>query len=138
VVPFLFEIVLGILEFLGELLIEAIFEYLCGALADALLRVAGTMPKTETPFSRITAFIGFGMLGTLFGGLSLLIFPHPLMHSRIHGISLLISPLVTGLMMSWTRSMFIRHGKKATEIQTFRYGFAFALGMALVRLFLTH
>jgi hypothetical protein len=65
------------------------------------------------------------------------LFPHPLVHpSRIHGISLLVAPVTTGLMMSCIGSLLRRHDKKVVRIESFGYGFAFAFGMALVRLVL--
>jgi hypothetical protein len=37
--------------------------------------------------------------------------------------------------MVWVGSPQRRHDKKATQIESFTYGFAFALGMATVRFF---
>src|SRR5437016_5143010 len=84
----------------------------------------------------VLASVGYTLLGALAGGLSLFIFPHPLVHpSRLHGINLLVSPVVTGLVMSLIGSILSRQGKKVVQIESFRYGFAFALGMALIRYF---
>jgi len=67
--------------------------------------------------------------------LSVLIFPHPLFHpSRIHGISLLISPVIAGLLMALLGSTLRKRGKKVVRLESFGYGFAFAFGMALIRL----
>ena len=50
-------------------------------------------------------------------------------------MSLILSPLITGSVMSLIGSSVRRHGKKPTRIESFGYGFAFALGMAAVRFF---
>jgi hypothetical protein len=72
----------------------------------------------------------------LTGGLSLLIFPHPLIHpSRIHGISLLINPVIAGGVMSLIGFMLRKRDKRVVQIENFGYGFAFAFGMALLRFF---
>jgi len=84
----------------------------------------------------VLATVGYTLLGASAGGLSLFIFPHPLVHpSRLHGINLLVSPIVTGLVMSLIGSILSRQGKKVVQIESFGYGFAFAFGMALIRYF---
>ena len=37
--------------------------------------------------------------------------------------------------MSWIGSILQGRGKKVVQIESFRYGFAFAFGMALIRFF---
>ena len=82
----------------------------------------------------VLAALGYVMLGMARGGVSVFLFPHPLIHpSRIHGISLLVSPVLTGLVMSRIGAALRRYGKHPTQIESFEYGFAFAFGMALVR-----
>jgi hypothetical protein len=82
----------------------------------------------------VLAALGYVMLGMATGGVSVFLFPHPLIHpSRIHGISLLVSPVLTGLVMSRIGAALRRYGKHPTQIESFGYGFAFAFGMALVR-----
>ena len=73
--------------------------------------------------------------GAFTGGLRLLVFPHPLIRpSRLHGISLLVSPILSGAVMASLGFILRRRGKRVIAIETFWYGFAFAFGMALVRL----
>jgi hypothetical protein len=68
------------------------------------------------------------------GGVSLMLFPHPIMHpTKIHGISLVIGPMLAGLVMSAVGSMLRRRDKEVIQLESFRYGFTFAFGMALVR-----
>jgi hypothetical protein len=60
-------------------------------------------------------------------------FPHPLAHpSRIHGISLLVSPVIVGVVMSLIGSVQRNRDKRVAQIESFGYGFAFAFGMAVV------
>ena len=52
---------------------------------------------------------------------------------NLHRISLLVSRILTGAIMSLVGSTLRRTGKRVVQIETFWFGFAFALGMALVR-----
>jgi len=81
------------------------------------------------------AVVTFALLGAGFGELSVLAHPHPVFHAtRFHGISLLLSPFITGLMMSWVGRGHRRRGQEPMRIESFSYGFTFALAMVLVRL----
>jgi len=84
--------------------------------------------------NRFLTTIGFAVVGVAAGFSTLLVFPHRLVQpSRFHGISLLISPLIAGLVMSQVGRAVRRQGLEAVEIESFGYGFIFALGMALIR-----
>jgi hypothetical protein len=68
------------------------------------------------------------------GVVSVLAVPHPLVKpSKIHGISLLISPLVTGLIMSQIGVWVRRRELGPVRIESFAYGFTFAFGIAIIR-----
>jgi hypothetical protein len=56
-------------------------------------------------------------------------------HNRFHGISLVLSPLATGLIMSQIGRRSRRRGGITVPIEKFGYGYVFALAMALVRFF---
>jgi hypothetical protein len=124
----LFELLFALAELFLELAGEAILDF-------ALRAIARVFEDSEIS-SPVLASVGYGLLGVLTGGLSLLIFPHPLFHpSRIHGISLLINPVIAGSVMSLIGSMLRKRDKRVVQIENFRYGFAFAFGMALLRFF---
>jgi hypothetical protein len=55
---------------------------------------------------------------------------HP---SRFHGISVIASPLIAGIVMSQLGRVLRNHGRRVMPIESFGYGFAFAFAMALVR-----
>lgn len=121
------------LEVFGELLLELFGE----AVLDLALRALGSLFRTaefKTPAGAASSYFVFGALT---GGFSLFIFPHPLVHaSRLHGVSLFVSPIATGSVMWLIGSVLRRKGKRAVQLETFWYGFAFAFGMALVRFLL--
>lgn len=121
------ELIALLLEMFVELLAESFFLMLSRTFEE----VSG-----DEGYPPFIAFVAYGSFGVIAGGISLALFPHPLVHpSRIHGISLIISPLLTGLVMWCIGHMQRRRGKDTARIESFTYGFAFALGMALIRFF---
>ena len=126
---FLFDLLGWILE----PILEALIEYVFGTILGFLLRALGEVFKTEIESPAVAAF-GYVLFGVLSGYISLIFFPYRIVHrSKIPGISLVISPVLVGLMMSLTGSILRRREKRVIRIESFAYGFAFALGMALVR-----
>jgi hypothetical protein len=71
------------------------------------------------------------------GLLSVALFPHPIFSTHhVPGASLVISPFAAGFGMSLIGWMISRRGGRRARIETFRYGFVFALAMAIVRFLL--
>ncbi|HEX6284469.1 MAG TPA: hypothetical protein VFZ71_06315, partial [Pyrinomonadaceae bacterium] len=86
----------------------------------------------------ILAGIGYALLGTIAGGVSLLIFPEPFVRSeKFHGINLLISPVLAGLGMAGLGWLLDQSGKRRLQLDSFVFGFIFALPMAIVRFLYT-
>jgi len=127
----LFEILLALLE----LILEALLELIGGAVLDLVSRLlSGAFEALESATPAVATLI-YTLLGVFAGGCSLLIFPHHLVHRlRVPGISLVVSPMLTGTALSLVGAFLRSRGKATTRIESFRYGFAFAFGMAIVRL----
>jgi hypothetical protein len=119
-----------IFEVLGEVLLETGGEVLISLLLRACRGVFIEFLELSPPFFAV----GLAILGGVTGALSVLIFPHPLFHpAPVHGVSLLISPVITGLVMSQIGGAQRRRGRASTRIESFWYGFVFALAMAAMR-----
>ena len=104
------------------------------SLLSLLARAIGGVFTNFFELNPIAISIGLAMLGAGAGFMSVAVFPHPLVHqSRIHGLSLVLSPLITGLVMSKTGRVLRSQGRKTIRIESFSYGYVFALAMALVR-----
>ena len=130
------DLLVALVLWLQELLFEAFLQFLAGVLLDLLERLLGRELDEAAFKNTLFSTLGYGLLGVSMGWLSLLFFPqHIVRHSHIPGISLLLSPLMTGFMMSLIGSALRRRDKKVTQIESFGYGFAFAMGMALIRFF---
>jgi|SRR5580692_670276 hypothetical protein len=131
------ELLVGLLEILLEVLLEAALEFAAESLGAAILRGVSAAFDTSEFKNPVLAAMGYVFSGGVAGGLSLLVFPHPLVHrSRIPGLSLFVSPIFAGLGMSLVGSALRQRNRKSMRIESFGYGFAFAFGMALVRFFL--
>jgi hypothetical protein len=136
------ELLAAILGLIAELLLEAFMELIAAAVLDlasrALLDLFTGLTDAIKENKVLSGFM-YGLLGVFAGELSLLVLPHRLIHRQhpigFHGISLLISPIIAGLVLSSVGAVMRRWGKKVTPVETFGYGFAFALGMALIRFF---
>jgi hypothetical protein len=130
------ELLFAFLEMLLEIFFEAAFEFAAEFIGAFVLRGLAEVFDTSEFKNPWLACVGYLCLGGAAGGLSLLLFPHRLVHpSRIPGLSVVISPVLAGLGMSMVGSTQRKRNKKAMQIESFGYGFAFAFGMALVRFF---
>ncbi|UWZ86427.1 hypothetical protein [Occallatibacter riparius] len=133
------ELLGAIFGFLFELLGEFLFELLLALIADGLSRLLRKFfVSTHRAGPLLTIFL-FALAGLAAGFLSVWIFPHPLVHpSRFHGISLILSPLAMGCVMGFLGQGIRRRGRRPVAIESFRYGFTFALAMAIVRFLFVH
>ncbi|MGA2812085.1 MAG: hypothetical protein ABSG16_11835 [Candidatus Acidiferrum sp.] len=87
-----------LLEMFLELVGEFLFELVMAVVLDLVLRAIAKAFEKFRFVNPVLASASYVLLGALAGGLSLLVFPHPLVHpSRLHGINLLVSPIATGL-----------------------------------------
>ena len=116
-------------ELLGEMLIQVV--------AEALLELG--LHSLAEPFRRQPnpwlAAVGYATIGLSVGGLSLAVFPHLLVGARFRLINLIVSPVVSGALMSALGSWRRRRGDAVLRIDRFSYGFLFAVGFAVVRFF---
>jgi len=125
------EFFAALLEILGEVLTEAVFGLLVGFGVRATRR---TLIGLRRANSLVTTLVLI-LLGLASGLPSVFLFPHPLVHpSKAHGVSLLISPLAAGFVMSLVGRAVSRRGGRSVQIESFRFGFTFALAVAVVRL----
>lgn len=125
-----------------ELFLEIIFEGLL-QLGSQLLVELGYRGLAETIAPRqdrnpILAGFGYALLGLIVGGLSLFIFPEAIARGeRFHGINVLVAPALAGLGMAGLGWLLERSGRRRLRIDSFAYGFIFALPMSLVRFYFT-
>lgn len=127
----LIEVLLGaIFEIFGEALLQILMEIIAALLSRAIRKLFVISRRLGPELIALILAVAGGAAGLF----SLMIFPHPLVHpSRFHGVSLLISPVATGLVMALIGRTIRRRGWKPVRIESFGYGFVFALAMQLIR-----
>jgi len=131
----MFDFLFEILAAIAEPILEGLLELFAGAILDFLSRLFSGAFETLEKAPQFIAAVVYILLGALAGGCSVLAFPHHLIHpSRIPGVSLLVSPMFAGAALSLVGSFLRSRDRTPTRIETFRYGYAFAFGMALIRL----
>jgi len=121
-----------------ELLLELVLELLFEGFAEIALE-AGLAAAQENlgrhNRNPVLATIGYFVFGLALGGLSLLVLRAGFLAGGAapSGVSLLVSPLVMGLVMHIWGGLRRAYGHRTTNLATFHGGAAFALGVALVR-----
>lgn len=124
------QIVWGILQFLGELLLQAFFE-LIAELIGRSVKEPFRRPKPVNPWFAAFGYIIFGVAA---GGLSLWLVPALFISSQwLRIANLILTPVVAGLLMDRLGAWREKKDQETIRLDTFSYGFLFALSMALVR-----
>jgi hypothetical protein len=128
------ELIFALLCGIAEVLAEMFSEVVLGAIVDLMVRSTRNLVAESKPIGPVLAAVGYLSLGSGLGLLSIFLLPHSLIpRSRFHGVSLLVSPVLTGLVMSQVGRFLRRQGKESVQIESFGYGFTFALGVAMIR-----
>jgi len=126
-----------LIEFLIELVVELLFQGLGEAIVEGVARLL------MAPFGRrdrqhpVAAAVSLLLLGAVLGGLTWLAWPYRIVEAGpLPGLSLLVSPLLNGLLAEAVGTWRERHGRPRTYLSTFWGGGLFAFGMAAVRFWL--
>ncbi len=125
----IFAALSGMLQILGELAIQILWELICDIIGHRI-RDVFRKPELLNPWF---AAIGYGALGAAGGALSLLIFPELFIEAHLRGANLIFTPLAAGFVMAGIGAWRRRQGRDAIRLETFANGFLFALSMAAVR-----
>lgn len=130
IVELLLQFFGAILQFFGELLVQMVLEAVAEVFGHRVRRSLGR-PRPVPPALAATGYL---VLGALAGSLSLWLLPTLFIEAQwLRLLNLLLTPLAAGLIMerigAWRRA----RDKDVIRIETFAYGFLFALAMAVVR-----
>ena len=126
------ELLLSVLGFAFELLLQVLFE----ALAEFGVRALGEPFRRSREASPWLAALGYAIYGAVAGGISLWLVPVAYLTAPWARIAnLVVTPLASGLVMSMMGAWRRRRGEDLIRLDRFSYGVLFALAMALVRYF---
>jgi hypothetical protein len=126
----LFHIVGFVLRILGELLLQIVFEAV-GELAIHSVKEPFRRPEPIHPF---LAAIGYAIFGAIAGGISIWVLPGLFLEAQwVRVLNLVVTPVAAGGVMAAIGAWRRRYEKEVIRLETFAYGYCFALAMALVR-----
>ena len=119
-----------------EVLFEALFEFALQIVLELLvefgLRRAGGGDRK--PVSPWLAAVGYVLLGVAVGWVSVLVFPTLFLQSpAARWANLLLAPIAAGAVMALLGSWRRRKGQRLVRLDTFAYGYLFAVAMAVTR-----
>ncbi len=89
--------------------------------------------KRSKPINPIWAGFGHLIYGAIAGGLSLLLPKIVIVPWWLRVLNMLITPLACGFIMAKIGQIRDRRGYRTMRLDTFMYGYLFALSMAVVR-----
>jgi len=126
------------MEFLLQIFLEFLLQVVGGVITDVVLHALSRFIRSSRTLNALVTLILYLGLGLFVGWLSILILPEAFVRSsNLHGISLLITPVLAGFTMSALGWIRLRQRKTLIRLETFSCGFIFAFGMALIRLLFT-
>ena len=130
IVEIVLQVLVGLLEFLAELLLsvvgEVLVEWMGHSVKEPLRR-----PRPVNPW---LAALGYSVFGAGVGLISLWLLPTSFITSPALRIAnLMLTPLASGAIMALIGRWRERHNQELIRLDQFSYGFCFALSMALVR-----
>jgi hypothetical protein len=127
-------LLLFIADLLGEVLLQFVLEELFNGIPASIRHALNDWEDRHPVFQ----LFGWCLIGIGMGAVSLAIVRRPIFqHTRFHGLSLLLSPLITGWLMDRIGKARAARGKPRLPLATFQNGAAFAAGFALIRLLFT-
>jgi sterol desaturase/sphingolipid hydroxylase (fatty acid hydroxylase superfamily) len=120
----------GILQFLGELLLQVVFE----AIAELFGHAVKEPFRRPHPVRPWLAAIGYLFFGAAAGGLTIWLVPELFIKAQwLRIANVVLTPLAAGLVMEAIGSWREHRAKEVLRLESFAYGFCFAFGMAVVR-----
>jgi hypothetical protein len=126
-----------VIEFLLELAIELVYYGGGELLVEGAARLLGASFGRRGRQHPVVAGIGLLLIGGILGEISYWVWPYRLVASGPYpGVSLLISPVVNGLLTHALGTWRANHDRPRTYLSTFWGGALFAFGMAGVRFWL--
>ena len=123
------------MSILLEILLEVFLPLIAEIALEPLLNKFASIPLVQKTGRVILTAVVYGGVGLVAGIISLLIFPEAFARSStLPGISLVITPVLGGLVMSYIAWLRVRTWDWTIRLETFAYGFVFAFVMTLLRL----
>jgi hypothetical protein len=119
-----------ILQFLGELFIQVVFEAVAAVLGHS---IKAPFQRAE-PIRPFLGAIGYALFGAIAGGISLWLVPDLFIENGwLRWLNLIVVPVTAGGIMSAVGAWRRHRDMRVIRLDSFAYGYCFALAMAAVR-----
>ena len=129
----IFEALFTLFEYLLQFVLEILAQTAFEVLAEFGLRSLTEPFRRSGPSSPVMAAIGYLIYGAIVGALSLLIPKIFVVSPSLRLANLIITPIACGFLMAWFGRFRSLKGRDTIRLDTFLYGYLFALSMAVVR-----
>ena len=125
----IFEFIFGFIsELFGQVLVEV--------LAELGIRSIWNSLGKERPKNFLMSLLGYIILAALAGFISLYIFKHQIIgNENLRILNLIVTPFIAGYLMHLKGKSLVSKDKPTIRLDSFWYGYAFALVFGLVRFF---
>jgi hypothetical protein len=128
-----FELLFSIFGFLLQAVFDILAQGVFEVMAEIGLRSLAEPFRRSQPINPVLAGLGYLIYGAIAGGFSLLL---PKMFTApwwLRLLNVIITPVACGFIMAKVGRIRERRGDRPMRIDTFMYGYLFALAMAIVR-----
>ena len=130
IVELIFQVIGWIFQFLGELVLQVIFE----GIAELFGHSVKTPFRRQRPMPPWLAATGYLFFGAVAGGITICLVPELFIKDQwLRLANLVLTPLVAGIIMEAIGSWRKRREREVLRLESFAYGFCFAFAMGLVR-----
>ncbi len=121
-----------------EIIVELLFELVVQVLGEFLFTLGweslGHALRGSRKANPILAVFGWAIIGAMCGVVSVLVVPQRLLPpSRFPGLSLVVAPVISGVLMKAVGDRRREAGKDTTALATFWGGTTFAFALAATR-----
>lgn len=123
-----------IFELLFAFLVELLPQLFVELLAEFGIRSISSVFTNQKPVNKYFSFFGYVILAALLGYISIAIKPTPFLKNQsLQMVNLIVGPILIGIIMSLKGKMLTRSNKSPIRLDSFIYGFSFALTYSLTR-----
>ena len=130
IVEIVVQVFLWIVQFIGELLLQAFGELIAELIGRSIMEPF----RRPEPIHPWLAALGYSIFGATAGAVSLLVLPALFISAPwLRIVNVIATPIASGLMMERLGVWREKKEQETIRLDTFAYGFIFALSMALVR-----
>jgi undecaprenyl pyrophosphate phosphatase UppP len=128
------ELLIWILQAFVELFSELFGQIVLEFFIDLGLRALKDAAHSQTKQHPIPLFIGYLLLGAVIGGISTAFLPdHFIKKPLMRWVNLIVTPAIAGMLMGWVGGWNDKRGRRVINLERFPFGWAFAIGLAVVR-----